>query len=776
MKKSRYLFLFGLTFFFILNGCFCGLPGPAGPSGRDGKDGLAGPKGAKGEQGEPGRRGPQGKDGKDFDIFADEASLGALPEAWLSDAVKGTIPIHKGWFEERSFQYWDLGKISPQVTRAYRFFWMGEKESIKGQDLIFAHHPQERGYSPIVRFYRVLVPRNITFHLNAIKSLARISQTGFSIIPEEGLHVCAFVSADAALENNVGPNALPIQQGWVHAYRVHYICFGQIVPLNKDGSLKIGTRLQPTAQGKSFPSAIFDSLDTPLRRTLQFEVRPHFQKDELRSLAYIDLFGAQRRDLHLLPIRKGSLKEPLENPLLLKSPTFFSKLKKKKGWLHGKSLKYWDLGETSGQIGKIYKLMRQGVFLNRWILKSVPEDPSYSAFVRVFEVEVPHGIDPTLLRSYAQIARYPVKRTPTILEAPVVNPDINVEGRDKTSLKVAWYRGNKVHWFLFHSHPLLKEDHLLNSSFIVSKRGNSLLSEPVFGGTFRRDFPSLWKRYFFLARPDAVVGELRDERHISSTRLLTKGELFHLIIDSTSIASQASPPRFVGDSSLPKSIVKMRGYAYNKSIFYWNLGRAPTYTASLFRLVEEWGKRIPNQLDIVQFLPQEEGYSPFLEIVEVKVFAGYQANSIRSFAEIERGQFEMRRTHQIINCPILSPKTKVEGRLSKEFLKLWIRGNWTGCYPFERSFPLMGREMPRAFLYRFFDVGSGQFLIGEELLEPIRSLTNFPKGYSPLRLLLKVEVSASYRRGSVTSVNALKTKNFKISSEGILLNTPIVPN
>ena len=89
-------------------------------------------------------------------------------------------------------------------------------------------------------------------------------------------------------------------------------------------------------------------------------------------------------------------------------------------------------------------------------------------------------------------------------------------------------------------------------------------------------------------------------------------------------------------------------------VSYYNFDVQPTDPARLYRLYEE-GMTTPlaGQLDIIDVLPGEAGYSDFWKVVKVTVPAGTAANTYASVAELEAAELAMEDTDMLVNAPIV---------------------------------------------------------------------------------------------------------------------------
>jgi hypothetical protein len=87
---------------------------------------------------------------------------------------------------------------------------------------------------------------------------------------------------------------------------------------------------------------------------------------------------------------------------------------------------------------------------------------------------------------------------------------------------------------------------------------------------------------------------------------------------------------------------------------YYNFDVQPVETAPIFVLRREGASSpVEGQLNIVDVIPGDSGYSDFWHVHLVTVPAEYVANTVTSFDEIEAAGYEIERTNMIVNCPVV---------------------------------------------------------------------------------------------------------------------------
>lgn len=100
-----------------------------------------------------------------------------------------------------------------------------------------------------------------------------------------------------------------------------------------------------------------------------------------------------------------------------------------------------------------------------------------------------------------------------------------------------------------------------------------------------------------------------------------------------------------------------------QQVQYYNFDVQPTSPAPLYVLFREGsGTSVEGQLNIIDVLPGDEGYSDFWQVYAVTVPTGYQANTISSLARINSAGYSKEKTSILVNCPVVPYGSTAEKR------------------------------------------------------------------------------------------------------------------
>ncbi len=125
------------------------------------------------------------------------------------------------------------------------------------------------------------------------------------------------------------------------------------------------------------------------------------------------------------------------------------------------------------------------------------------------------------------------------------------------------------------------------------------------------------------------------------------------------------------------------------SVRYYNFDVMPLETAPIFVLVRE-GESDPvaGQLNIIDVIPGDAGYSDFWHVHRVTVPADYVANTITSVDEIMAGGYAIQRTTTLVNCPVVpvgSTATLRYGGGATGTVRGWFQGQVVHYFDFSEA-------------------------------------------------------------------------------------------
>lgn len=152
---------------------------------------------------------------------------------------------------------------------------------------------------------------------------------------------------------------------------------------------------------------------------------------------------------------------------------------------------------------------------------------------------------------------------------------------------------------------------------------------------------------------------------------------------------------------------------HGEVVMYYNFDVQPTAPAPIYVLFRE-GDTMPvaGQLNIVDAVPGDAGYSDFWRVNKVTVPADYTANSIGSLKAIQDAGYPIEQTRTLVNCPIVPDGSTATHRLSGNDTGLhmgWYRNKVVSYFTFSEA-PLTATDdgmVPVSPIYVAFNVNPG---------------------------------------------------------------------
>jgi hypothetical protein len=124
-------------------------------------------------------------------------------------------------------------------------------------------------------------------------------------------------------------------------------------------------------------------------------------------------------------------------------------------------------------------------------------------------------------------------------------------------------------------------------------------------------------------------------------------------------------------------------------VSYYNFDVQPTHTAPIYALFRE-GSATPvsGQLNIIDVVPGDSGYSDFWHVNKVTVPSDYVANTITSAADVMSSGYAIERTDLIVNCPVVpdgSTATMRYGGGNAALVRGWYQGQVVYYFDFSEK-------------------------------------------------------------------------------------------
>jgi len=210
------------------------------------------------------------------------------------------------------------------------------------------------------------------------------------------------------------------------------------------------------------------------------------------------------------------------------------------GWHRNASVSYLDYGPQSNVAVPILAFFQASspttpVAGQRNIIDTIPGQPGYSDFWRVYKVLAPAGYVANSIRSLAEAVAsgYTIEATDTIVNCPVVNPGATIQGSSSSPVS-GWYRNREVFYFDHGTGSPAEGFVVVDAPIYAFFHGNGT---PVAGQRNVIDvlptqpgYSDLWKVVKVVVGATYVADSLRDARSI-----LAAAEAGQVSLETTTI-------------------------------------------------------------------------------------------------------------------------------------------------------------------------------------------------------------------------------------------------
>ena len=127
-----------------------------------------------------------------------------------------------------------------------------------------------------------------------------------------------------------------------------------------------------------------------------------------------------------------------------------------------------------------------------------------------------------------------------------------------------------------------------------------------------------------------------------------------------------------------------------RAVEYYNFDVMPSQPAPIYVLFrQDDSTPVPGQLNIIDVLPGDAGYSDFWQVMAVTVPTDYATNTVTSRAQIESMGYPVASTTQLVNCPVVPDGSTASRRYgageSASLMSGWYRGEVVKYFTFEEK-------------------------------------------------------------------------------------------
>jgi hypothetical protein len=220
---------------------------------------------------------------------------------------------------------------------------------------------------------------------------------------------------------------------------------------------------------------------------------------------------------------------------------------------------------------------------------------------------------------------------------------------------------------------------------------------------------------------------------------------------------------------------------------YYNFDVMPLIPAPIYVLFREGDTvSVEGQLNIIEHIPGDPGYSDFWKIVEVTVPEGYVANTAASYLDIVEGGYATQATTTIVNCPVAplgsSALKRYAGDTDTTLHRGWYKRKIVYYFNFSEDeiSTSASNEVPTSPIYVTFNINPGQtgggpssgFVTETGTVQTHNVIATLPgdTGYSPF---WSVNVYDNNDFANVSDLTSAQAANI-LASNVMYVNCPVV--
>lgn len=441
------------------------------------------------------------------------------------------------------------------------------------------------------------------------------------------------------------------------------------------------------------------------------------------------------------------------------------------GWYQGQSTYYYSFSNpipsgdggltvTPAPIYVLFHMNGDPVAGQYNIVDVVPGDPGYSDLWQVHTVEVPNDYVANTATSYNDLvmAGYTITPTTIYVNCPIVAADSTLQYRDQ-ALVQGWDDGNPVYYFDFGQNP--EETAPIYVFFygdgtMVPDQKNVIDTIPGEG-----DYSAFWRVHMVTVPDDYVANSAQSLSDImAAAYTITPTDI---LVNCPVVRTEAPAETF--DTTT--------GWYQDQSISYYSFnnpipspdGGDTVTPAPIYVLFFGDGTPVPDQRNIIDVVPGDDGYSDLWRVHVVTVPDDYVANDVRSYVQIMNAGYTVTPMDIYVNCPVVPEGSMLSGG-EMGLTMGWYQGQDVSYFDFGMN------PIDTAPIYAFF-YADGSPVDGQNNV--VDTMPGDPD-YSAFWQVHLVTVPDDYVANTIRSEADLMTAGYPIEMTDILVNCPIVPS
>lgn len=256
--------------------------------------------------------------------------------------------------------------------------------------------------------------------------------------------------------------------------------------------------------------------------------------------------------------------------------------------------------------------------------------------------------------------------------------------------------------------------------------------------------------------------------------VLVAGIVVGYLVPRPAPSPQAPGP--VSGLDRSNTVPRVMGWYRGGDVTYLDYGPMENVAIPILVFFQEGSPDTPvaGQMNIIDAIPGQPGYSDFWRVHKVLAPSGYVSNSIRSFEDALASGYAIEPTDIIVNCPVVNPEARLQGSASPPVAG-WYRDRQVFYFDHGANSPGDGFVVHDAPIYAFFDQGEQPVAGQRNVIDVVPG----DAGYSDLWRVTKVIVGPNYVANNLRSAASIMAEasagNVTLEPTGIYVNCPVIP-
>lgn len=224
-------------------------------------------------------------------------------------------------------------------------------------------------------------------------------------------------------------------------------------------------------------------------------------------------------------------------------------------------------------------------------------------------------------------------------------------------LVAGWYRGEGVEYYDFGANTKLASGSTVSTAplwrFItgMDAQGNPefLAGQHNIIDVIPGDagYSDLWEIMLVTAGDDYEPDSIKSKEDLDASAL-----------EVSAAGILVNCPVVPNGSTLAGGEPMVEGWYKGGPVIYPDFGPAPAIAAPLWAMITGMDASgapqfVSGQMNVIDVIPGDPGYTAFWRVTMVTVPADYEANTIKSATDVADSGFEMTETDMVVNCPVV---------------------------------------------------------------------------------------------------------------------------